>query len=163
ARKHVYVPRERLGDRAVLLRSLSRFLEDDAVDPVDLATDRQFYRRHPEALADLLERRRGLALDLRCRGSCLGEAMRERHRDARGMRRRDQLFRTGVLVGLFGARAPRDRRVVEYPAVWRDRSGATHEVAFPDRVCAALNRHRPPPSPRLNRTADSTAGPSARR
>src|SRR5829696_3529280 len=160
---HLDVFAEGLRDRAIVLRLLGRLAEAVLVEPVHLATDLEAHRRHPEAVADLVEGRRCLAFEAPRRRPCLRKPVCERHRDARGVRGGDELLGARVLVGCLGTRAPLDGRVAHDAALRGDRSGAARQIPLPLSVCGALNRHPRPPSPGLTRTADSNCGPSARR
>ena len=92
----------------------------------------------------------------------LREAVRERHREARSVRRRDELLRARAPVRLLGARRPRH---VEWPEGAapdaRDRPGAFHERARPGDVCGAIGHQLPSSSVAFD--GDGRAGPDQRR
>ena len=71
-----------------------------------------------------------------CRATAAGcpapaRRVRQRHRVAGRVRRRDQLLRAGLPVGLLGARGPRDVVRAEPGGLEGDRAGALHQRAFP--------------------------------
>ena len=91
---------ERVRDRAALLRLLCGGLEPVLADPLDLAPNCELHRGDAEARVGLVERADRVGLELRGRMALLCEPVGERHREARRMRRSDQLLRARLAAGL---------------------------------------------------------------
>src|SRR6185369_10401842 len=91
------------------------------------------------------ERHDGGDVELLGRVAALRELVRERHREARGVRGGDQLLGARLPVGSLGARGPRDRQLAERAAAAGERSLAGGQAARPGRLRAALSdRHARP-------------------
>src|SRR2546427_11693214 len=130
---------ERLRDGAVLLRLLRRLLEGCFVQPRDLSGNIDGDLR--DALARL-ERHGGRGLQLLRGMALLGQPARERHREARGVRCGDQLFRARQPARLFGAGRPAHLEAAERATGHGvDTSAATHQISAPRHLCLAIGRH----------------------
>ena len=120
--------RECLADRAALLGGLSRGDEVLLAHPLDRAPDLQ---------ADLRDAGAGHEVDLgrgvqrRGRRTGLGQAVGERHGEARGVRGGDELLGAGLAIGLLGTRGPGHVERAETRGVEGGLAGALEEAAFP--------------------------------
>src|SRR6478609_3703941 len=86
---------ERLRERAARLRALRRLLEAGGVQAGHLARNRELDLRDPEAALDLGDGHVGLGGQRLRRGSRLGQAHREGHREAARVSGSEQLLGVG--------------------------------------------------------------------
>jgi REP element-mobilizing transposase RayT len=135
---------EGFGNGTVRLRSLRRHSEAVVIEPLDPADDLERALRDAGARH---ERDGGRGRQALRRRPGLCQRMRERHREARRMRRRDELLRTRAAGRILGTRRPRHVQGAEGAASDAvDRPGALQQAALPGDLRPTLRRHaRPPP------------------
>src|SRR5207245_7120488 len=112
-------------------RLLGRLLKRGLVESGHLAPDLQVHARDRGRSIHHLERAGGVGLHPRCRLARLFEARRQRHAEAGGVRRRDQLLRVGALLALEASREA--ERSAERAARGLEASLPVFESSFPRR------------------------------
>src|SRR5580700_9959412 len=124
---------EDLGDRAVLLGIAGHSNKRGFVQVWHFGAERQSRPADAETLAFGFERDRGLGGEL-SRGIAAGlQAKRERHGEAPGMRRGDELFGVGALL-IFEPGLERIRRLCEHAGIGGKIAAAGATRAAPDRL-----------------------------